>query len=93
MLIAISRGEGGLRALERPAMLPNHPVARGGCWRGSVPWHELRRVATPHGSCWVMDPLQQLPEHPSAEGVARPSLLGELDVVWGSPSSLLGGVG
>lgn len=42
VLIAISGGEGGLRALERPTMLPNHPVVRGGCSGGSAPQHDAQ---------------------------------------------------
>lgn len=66
VLIAISGGEGGLRALERPTMLLNHPVVRVGCWRGSAPRHDPCGAAHTRTSCWGADPLQKPPEHEGA---------------------------
>jgi len=37
VLIAISRGDTGLRALERPRKFLSHSMAQGSCWRGSGP--------------------------------------------------------
>lgn len=69
VLIAISGGEGGLRALERPTLLLNHPGVRVGCWGGSgthtsgweriLPLQELPLSSFPLGSvgCALEEPI------------------------------------
>lgn len=56
VLIAISGGEGGLRALERPTRLLNHPGVRVGCWGGSAPQHDPCGAAGTHTSGWERNP-------------------------------------